>query len=399
MKRTDRRVAFLCAGTWTGGPATFVIRSVQGLQKRGWKCRLFLTSPRENAAFPASSVPCDTEWLPVSYSWQERALQIAKALHRWQPEVLVACPLTSAAPAVALLRGEGWRLPFIETLHTDWESEYGRVRDNAGVVTVVACVSDAMVTRCRDIVAGVPVERFFCPVPIPEERNLDNRPLHLRIAHVGTLAPKTRALDMLPVMQRLCQSGVQFSISVIGDGHDGVALKAALDSDIELRKRTTWHGWVPPDRVSQLLMEEDALLLLSESEGQPFRLVEAMACGVVPVATALPGNCELIRSGTNGFLRPVGDLAGFACDLERLAKDRELLALMGAQARRTVQARYSISAAAENLERILESAIQHAAQISSTAGIASADGGTMARFHVPERARAWKRRMLRQEVH
>jgi glycosyltransferase involved in cell wall biosynthesis len=54
-----------------------------------------------------------------------------------------------------------------------------------------------------------------------------------------------------------------------------------------------------------MLLEHDILLLTSSREGMPMAVAEAMACGVVPIVTAVGDLPNIIDNGINGFLLPV----------------------------------------------------------------------------------------------
>src|SRR5437899_5125386 len=56
--------------------------------------------------------------------------------------------------------------------------------------------------------------------------------------------------------------------------------------------------------------------LTSTSEGMPVSLMEAAACGVPAVATAVGGIPELIEDGVTGFLIATGDAGRLARALE-----------------------------------------------------------------------------------
>ena len=66
--------------------------------------------------------------------------------------------------------------------------------------------------------------------------------------------------------------------------------------------------------------------MLMPSEMESFGLVslEAMACGVVPVATRVGGVPELITHGEDGFLEAVGDIAAQAARVTTLLTDDDL---------------------------------------------------------------------------
>jgi glycosyltransferase involved in cell wall biosynthesis len=79
----------------------------------------------------------------------------------------------------------------------------------------------------------------------------------------------------------------------------------------------------------------------SEMESFGLASLEAMACGVVPVATRVGGLPELITDGEDGFLEPVGDIARLAERVTRLVSDDPLHARMACAARNTAVTRFS----------------------------------------------------------
>lgn len=88
----------------------------------------------------------------------------------------------------------------------------------------------------------------------------------------------------------------------------------------------------------------DAFVLPSVREGLPNALLEAMATGMACIATRLPGVTDtMIEQEHNGLLVPVDDAAGLERALRRILDDRAAASRMGAEARRTIEARYSVS--------------------------------------------------------
>jgi glycosyltransferase involved in cell wall biosynthesis len=71
--------------------------------------------------------------------------------------------------------------------------------------------------------------------------------------------------------------------------------------------------------------------------------LEAMACGVPPVATRIGGVPELIDDGVDGFLEPVGDIAAQAARVVSLLTDDALYQRMSTAARHSAETRYSTS--------------------------------------------------------
>jgi len=69
--------------------------------------------------------------------------------------------------------------------------------------------------------------------------------------------------------------------------------------------------------------------------------LEAMACGVPPVATRVGGVPELITDGEDGYLAQAGDIEGLAERTLRLVTDDALHSRMAAKARHTAVTRFS----------------------------------------------------------
>ena len=85
----------------------------------------------------------------------------------------------------------------------------------------------------------------------------------------------------------------------------------------------------------------DIYALPSAREAMPMALLEAMACGLPSVATRLPRVTDaIINDGSSGML--VESVDELAAALELLVHDRARAAAIGARARETALARFSI---------------------------------------------------------
>ncbi len=97
-------------------------------------------------------------------------------------------------------------------------------------------------------------------------------------------------------------------------------------------------------RVLELMCKADVFLLPSHGEGFPNSLLEAMAAGMASVVTAVGAVPEMMADGGALFI-PVGDAEALRNAVERLAADPQLRLRLGAEAQRTVRARYTQSSA------------------------------------------------------
>jgi len=166
----------------------------------------------------------------------------------------------------------------------------------------------------------------------------------LRIGYVGRLVDsQKRVMELAPLALELKRRKVGFELHLVGDGPERPALQTAFEQNGLLQNVKFW-GWLGPAAVSKRLLELDALVLMSDCEGLPLALLEAMAHGVVPVVTNLEsGHTEVVRDSENGFLITVGDIPSFADRIRTLAEDPALLSTMKKAAWETGRS-YSIEA-------------------------------------------------------
>jgi glycosyltransferase involved in cell wall biosynthesis len=99
-------------------------------------------------------------------------------------------------------------------------------------------------------------------------------------------------------------------------------------------------GDVP--QVDRFLNTLDVFVLNSHSEGMSNTLLEAMACGLPVVATAVGSNSYLIDGGNAGSLIPADDAEALADELGKLYRDPQLRESMGNAARRRIEVHFSI---------------------------------------------------------
>jgi glycosyltransferase involved in cell wall biosynthesis len=124
---------------------------------------------------------------------------------------------------------------------------------------------------------------------------------------------------------------------MVGDGPErGPAERLAYE--LGIAEHVSFLG--KQDHVERLIPAAHVLLMPSELESFGLVALEAMACGVVPVATNVGGVPELITHGEDGFLETVGDIQAQAGDVIRLLHDESLHERMAGAARWTAAERF-----------------------------------------------------------
>lgn len=106
--------------------------------------------------------------------------------------------------------------------------------------------------------------------------------------------------------------------------------------------------------VPDLLHAMDIFVLPSYSEGVSLALLEAMAAGLPVIATEVGGNAEVVADGVTGLLIPPRDADALTRALERLLADPSWANELGKNARRQVEANYSLERLGREINGIYE---------------------------------------------
>lgn len=170
----------------------------------------------------------------------------------------------------------------------------------------------------------------------------------LRLLHIGRLVRVKGIFEMVQAMTALRRMGVAASLVIAGDGPDLPALKSLVD-ELRLDGEVTFAGPAFGRRKLELLGDADVLLLPTyHREGLPYALLEAMAAGLVPVATRMGAIPDVATEGVHALFVPPRDPDAVARAIAALAADRARLARMSQACRERVAACYSIERLADD---------------------------------------------------
>ncbi len=105
-------------------------------------------------------------------------------------------------------------------------------------------------------------------------------------------------------------------------------------------------AWLPGERtdVPQVMRGLHAFALPSLAEGISNTILEAMACALPVLATAVGGNADLVLDGVTGYILPPGDPQAMAQAIVALALHAPSARTMGEAGRLRVQERFSMQA-------------------------------------------------------
>ena len=271
---------------------------------------------------------------------QEDVLSTLSFLNKSQPSVFLPQCLNAHYLAAAICGKEG--LPWALTMHSD-DPDYWAIADfrppaRWGGDTV--CVSEYLSSEISRQNFELSPTVIPCGVSIPASvTSFASESFH--VVYSGRLVETQKRLSLvIDSLVRACKKNPAIHVSVIGEGSSRGSCQEAVDR-AGLSNRIIFKGRLSPAEVQEELQRAQAILLMSDFEGLPVALLEAMAAGVVPVVRAIPsGIPELVKHEHTGLL--VDEIPENAARaICRLVKDPDLWQRCSSSARRLVAEQYN----------------------------------------------------------
>lgn len=159
-----------------------------------------------------------------------------------------------------------------------------------------------------------------------------------KILYMGRLC-KTKGIgELLTVIPRIRDRYPDVRLYLAGIWEDGELKEQAAS----LKEYVTDLGWIGGEEKQRYLKECDIFVLPSYFEGQPVSVLEAMAyaCGIVTTRTgSIP---DMITENETGLFAESKDTKTLEESLAKLLEEPELTRRLGENARRKVEAEFSI---------------------------------------------------------
>lgn len=336
------KVAYYCEPQ-VGGTFTFFQRLREGMQRQGIEVRC--VSPVSGEKFAGTRFDgldgVDYVRFPDDPAAATRILAGHAADGRFDlAMILPGCDLLTTN----LVRYLPRRIRTFARIPMMTEGAYRPVRAVADHLDRVVCVCE----RIRDdLAASVPGEKLtvihngcdtslFAPPPAREDGPL-------KAVYAGRLEDVQKNVLMLPrILARVRAALPDATLTIVGHGPDGARLRA-LTARLGLAESIYFADAVPNAQLPGFYGRADVLVFPTRFEGSPNALMEAMACGCVPVVSYLRGSTSsIVEDGRNGFLCRVDDLDEFSRRVVELGRDRGLLRRMQAAAGACVRANFTM---------------------------------------------------------
>ena len=155
------------------------------------------------------------------------------------------------------------------------------------------------------------------------------------IAVIARLEPMKGHRFLIDSLKELFKKNRKVICLIIGDGSLEGELKQMV-AGYGLNDKINFLGYRTD--IPEILTISDLVVLTSEKEGQPPRIItEAMAISRAVIATAVTGNKYLIEEGKNGFLVDYGDTEKMVRNIEFFINNQEKVREFGQQGRKRIE--------------------------------------------------------------
>jgi colanic acid/amylovoran biosynthesis glycosyltransferase len=258
--------------------------------------------------------------------------------------VLVANLVIPAFYAARYLKA--FNIPVVGVMHSNDDFYRGVIRKfikgkTENQLTTVVSVSNYINNLAYCETTDILYKVIPCGTPILGKQSNWNGERPLKIIYAGRLV--IEAKQILKLAKAFCEASKinnDLVFSIYGDGDQEENVKNIIAS-CNCEDRVELFEALPPSEIIKKISEHHLFTLMSDYEGMPLSLMEAMACGVVPVCYINEGGIdEIIKHGVNGFIITNRD-EDYQTKLKTLSDNPELWKTMSKNAMDTIKNKYS----------------------------------------------------------
>ncbi len=332
-----------------GGPVTWLMHLLPALQRYGFdvNCLIFyhvgnngpLTEhlKKNNIALKGTS---------FNYYTEDNIQWLLQQLKSNQPDIFVPNLVVPAYLATPWIKKAGIKIigvshsddPFyhaIQELFID-----GKEKFRAHGMIVVSKELEYQLNQSPQI-ANIKLERIPYGVQIPKEKAEWNDNT-LKVVYVGRLSEEQKRIsEVTKAFCKMVQEVPNTEAIIYGEGPDRNNVENILCSEGK-GLPVYLGGNIPALEMQQKLLDAHVIVLLSDYEGLPIAILEAMACGVVPVCLNMrSGITEQIKNGVTGYIVSDRD-KDFIHTINKIASNKGLWQTISLNAKKVITDNFSM---------------------------------------------------------
>lgn len=354
---------------YINGPNIWLQRVLPELQKKGAECRI-LFFPTGNISECATiqvltqkGINCDF-YTGKKYT-EFRIPWILDKVNEIQPDVFIPNLCIPAYHASKWIKNSG--ISTVGVLHSNDPFYHAIIKEfilkeGAEHLSAVVGVSQFLEDFCKNNLSDeIIIRKIPYGVPIPEKKARYNKDT-LKLLYAGRLVETQKRIS--DVTRAVCKMALEIpgtEATFYGSGPSESDMNRII-REHDVQDTIKLGGLVDNHRLQDKLLEGHVFVLLSDFEGLPIALMEAMACGLVPVCYNMDsGIPELVEHGKNGYLVNDRD-EEFISVIKKLKADERLWEKLSGEARKKIENGYSIKISASKWYDLFELLIERAPQ-------------------------------------
>lgn len=182
----------------------------------------------------------------------------------------------------------------------------------------------------------------------------------IRLVYTGRIVQhQKRILDFIDLVNALDSSKIDYELYLIGEDQDGskLILEEKLEKQIKEGK-VTLTGRLFKEEIFKILKRAHFFVLLSDFEGMPISLVEAMSQGCIPIVPEMKsGIPEIIKDSHNGYMMNNRNYDDWVDIISTVGFDKEKYKTISNNVIETIKSKYTVDSISKNFNDVFENAL------------------------------------------
>lgn len=331
------------------GPTTWIKRLLPYFKEKNIESRIIFLAANDKD-LPAYKYFFDEGFACKLIYWElfndEKILAILNDVKQFPPDIFITNYFAIPLEAGNWIKKAG--IPTVMVLHNDNKYHYDLVKKYAANndesdVSSVVCVSN-LIQQISQQTAPLHKSIKYIPIGAPVTSSVAGLSAdgELKVVYAGRIDEKQKRIS--DVAHAFCKAAREIpgtSYTIYGDGPAVPVVQEILNTagkDLPV----LFKGKLRSTEVQAHLLQNQVFVLLSEFEGLPITLMEAMSCGLVSICTNMrSGISDLITNNVEGIL--IDDRKDeFIAAVKKLKQNPVLWTDMSQAARQKIVKSYSI---------------------------------------------------------
>jgi glycosyltransferase involved in cell wall biosynthesis len=281
--------------------------------------------------------------------YEDRLAIAYRQIARWRPQAVIACLSGESFETLRVVPPGCRRIGMIQSHDLPlYKAHYYApwldcmVGVSAQIARHLQSMPEFSACRIEEIPYGIAFQKRVERHTKPDEP--------LRVIYVGRMVEEQKRVSRLVELVRIVEArNGHCRFSFAGTGIQLKEMQTALRNS----RIVEFLGEVPNRQIQDVVATNDVFVLLSDYEGLPLSLLEAMGHGLVPVVSDLESGIRQIVPDDAGIRVPLGDVSAAAEAILGLEKDRTRIKIMSDAAYR-IGREFSAERMADHYLKLIE---------------------------------------------